>query len=70
MTLKLLSWVSWGITHKEKKEIIDLISKRNEAKKLKNFALADEIRDELKAKNIAIMDTADGTKWEKAWEVF
>lgn len=40
------------------------IAERTEAKKNKNFALADAIREELNSKGIILMDTADGTKWD------
>lgn len=42
-----------------------LIAKRAEAKKNKNFELADKIRDELKAEGIILEDTATGTVWKK-----
>jgi cysteinyl-tRNA synthetase len=41
--------------------IQSLIEQRREAKSSKNWARADEIRDELKAKNIALVDNKDGT---------
>ena len=47
-------------------EIEALIVKRAAAKKEKNFAEADRIRDELKARGIILEDTAQGTKWKKA----
>ena len=37
-----------------------------DAKKAKNFARADEIRDELLAKGIVLLDTREGVKWKKA----
>ncbi len=43
-----------------------LIAERKQAKKDKNYARADEIRDQLKAENIIIEDTPNGTKWRKA----
>ncbi len=46
-----------------KEEIEKLIEKRNNARKEKNWKLADEIRDELKSKNVIIEDTASGTKY-------
>ena len=46
-------------------EIDSLVKARTEAKKAKNFAEADRIRDELKAKGIEIIDTPQGTKWRK-----
>ena len=42
-------------------EIQSLIDKRNEARKNKDWAAADKIRDELKAKGITIKDTPQGT---------
>ncbi|PZP56440.1 MAG: cysteine--tRNA ligase [Micavibrio aeruginosavorus] len=45
--------------------IEDLLVERTNAKKEKNFKRADEIRDELKAKNIEIEDTPQGPKWRK-----
>lgn len=44
----------------------EMIAKRAAAKKEKNFALADEIRNELAAKGIIIKDTREGVVWEKA----
>ena len=41
------------------------IEKRNEAKKNKDFALADKIRDELLEKGIKLLDTREGTKYER-----
>lgn len=46
-------------------KVEDLIAKRAQAKKEKNFALADQIRDELAAKGIAIEDTRQGVKWKR-----
>jgi len=46
-------------------EIDALVLARTEAKKAKNFAKADAIRDELKARGIEIIDTPQGTKWRK-----
>ena len=47
-------------------EIEALIAERAEAKKAKNWARADEIRDSLKARGIILEDSAAGTKWKKA----
>ncbi len=47
-------------------EIEDLINRRVEAKKNKDFALADQIRNELLEKGIVIEDTRQGTKWKRA----
>jgi cysteinyl-tRNA synthetase len=46
--------------------IEDLIARRVEAKKARNFAEADRIRDELKDGGIALEDTPQGTKWRRA----
>ena len=46
-------------------EIDALVAARTEAKKAKNWAEADHIRDELKARGIEIIDTPQGTKWRK-----
>ena len=47
-------------------EIETLIKQRNEAKATKNWALADEVRDKLKAMNVVLEDTPNGTTWRKA----
>ena len=44
--------------------INDKITERAAAKKAKDFATADAIRDELLAKGVAIKDTREGVKWE------
>ena len=49
----------------DKSEIMKLIKERENARKNKNFNLADELRDELKKMHIEIEDTPDGTKWFK-----
>ena len=46
-------------------EIDALVAARTAAKKERNFAEADRIRDELKARGIEIIDTPQGTKWRK-----
>ena len=46
-------------------EIDALVAARTEAKKAKNWAEADRIRDELKAKGIEIIDTPQGAKWRR-----
>lgn len=54
-----------GISENEKIKIEELIEKRSQAKKEKNFELADTIRDEILNMEISIMDTPNGTLWEK-----
>ncbi len=46
-------------------EIDALVAARTEAKKAKNWAEADRIRDELKERGIEIIDTPQGAKWRK-----
>lgn len=47
-------------------EIEQLIAQRTEAKKNKNFQLADEIRQQLLDKGIILEDTRQGVKWKRA----
>ena len=46
-------------------EIDALVAARTEAKKAKNYAEADRIRDRLKEMGVEIIDTPQGTKWRK-----
>ena len=46
-------------------EIEKLIEERNEARKAKDFARADEIRDQLKAQNIILEDTPQGVRFKR-----
>ena len=60
-----------GIVQKSTKgnleqEIEGLIEERQRARKEKNFALSDKIRDDLKARGIIILDTPQGVRWKKA----
>ena len=47
-------------------EIDELIARRQQARKDKNFALADQIRDELLSKGIILEDTREGVRWKRA----
>lgn len=60
-----------GLIVEKKEEILDnqieeLIQERQEARKAKNFARADEIRDTLLAQGILLEDTREGVKWKRA----
>ena len=46
-------------------EIDALVAQRTQARKDKNWAEADRIRDELKAMGIVLEDTAQGVKWHR-----
>ena len=46
-------------------QIEELIQQRKEARKSKNFAESDRIRDELQAQGIALIDSPQGTKWHR-----
>ena len=63
--LKPLEEVSQELEGDEAEWIEAKLKMRTEAKASKNWKLADEIRDELKAKSIAIIDTPEGSQWKK-----
>ena len=59
-----------GIITKKEKEVLDsdieaLIEERQTARKEKNFARADEIRDQLLSMGIVLEDTREGVKWKR-----
>ncbi|MFA6136616.1 MAG: cysteine--tRNA ligase [Sulfurimonas sp.] len=54
-----------GVDEETKTKIAELILKRDEAKKAKDFATSDKIRDEILSYGVSIMDTPQGTFWEK-----
>ena len=58
-------YFQFGIDEQTKSKIEELITKRNEAKKEKNFEVADAVRNELSVLGISLMDTINGTVWEK-----
>lgn len=60
-----------GIITEKKEEVLDseieeLIAARQQARKDKNFALADEIRGKLLDMGIVLEDTREGVKWKRA----
>ncbi|MCB1556791.1 MAG: class I tRNA ligase family protein, partial [Alphaproteobacteria bacterium] len=60
-------WLGYGQSgdRSEAAAIDALLQERQQAREAKNFARADEIRDELGARGIAIEDTPTGAKWRK-----
>ena len=54
-----------GVDSDTKAKIESLISKRDSAKVDRDYKKADAIREEILAMGISIMDTSDGTVWEK-----
>ena len=64
LSLDLLKIEEVEIDAALEKEVNELIAKRAEAKKNKDFALADQIRDDLLSRNIKLIDTREGTKFE------
>jgi cysteinyl-tRNA synthetase len=59
-----------GIFGAETEELLEsdieqLIEERNEARRQRNFARSDEIRDELAVKGIVLEDTKDGVRWKR-----
>lgn len=69
-TIKKLCDVLGIITEREE-ELLDediekLIEERQAARKTKNFARADEIRDQLASQGLLLEDTREGVKWKRA----
>ena len=64
LSLDLLKEETIKLDDETKEYIENKIKERNEAKKAKNFILADEIREELLNKGIIIKDTREGTIYE------
>ena len=59
-----------GIITEKKAEVLDdeieaMIEERQQARKAKNFALADEIRGKLLDMGIVLEDTREGVKWKR-----
>lgn len=57
-------YFQFGLDEEDKIKINKLIEQRSEAKKIKDFAASDILRNELTALGVSIMDTAEGTFWE------
>lgn len=54
-----------GINHEEARQIESLIEGRNEARRQKNWAQADKLRDQLLEMGVALEDGSKGTIWRK-----
>ena len=70
-TIKTLLDGVLGVRSERKKEVLDseieeLIEKRQAARKAKDFALADAIRDQLLEHRIILQDTREGVTWKRA----
>lgn len=59
------NYFQFGIDEALKTKIEDLLKQRDIAKQNKDYALSDKIRDELKNMDISLMDSSNGTVWEK-----
>lgn len=60
-----IEYFQLGISQDQKQQIQEKLLLRQQAKKEKDFKLADSIREELKSQGILIMDTPNGSVWEK-----
>ena len=64
-TLDSTTYFQLGVDESTKMRIESLIAQRLEAKAQTDFVRADSIREDLRAMGIEIMDTPQGTMWEK-----
>ncbi|CAI6151427.1 MAG: Cysteine--tRNA ligase [uncultured Sulfurimonas sp.] len=58
-------YFQFGMDEDTKEKIASLMTKRDEAKKEKDFEASDRLRDEILAFGVTLMDTPAGTFWEK-----
>ncbi len=58
-------FLTQGADEQESEQIESLIEQRNQARSAKDWALADQLRDQLDAMGVSIEDTAQGTLWRK-----
>lgn len=59
-------WFGRGASGDDDTRIQALIDERNEAKKNRDFARSDAIRDQLAAEGVLLEDTAQGVRWKRA----
>jgi cysteinyl-tRNA synthetase len=65
LSLSPEAFLKLGIKDSEEVEIADLLAQRKDARQNKDWAKADKIRDTLDAMGIDILDSKDGTSWQK-----
>jgi cysteinyl-tRNA synthetase len=63
--LAIVPSMEHAVQDKDAEEIEGLVAARNDARKNRNFALSDKIRQELLDRGIVIEDTREGTKWRR-----
>jgi cysteinyl-tRNA synthetase len=60
------AWFARGASNDDDSRIQALVDERNAAKKAKDFARSDAIRDQLAAEGVLLEDTAQGVRWRRA----
>jgi len=60
-----LSLVSAEVDERERREIEELVARREKARKKKDYAASDRIRQELADKSVVVEDTSEGPVWRK-----
>ena len=71
-TILLKQWLLiFGVAFEDKasdddQKIAEMVSQRDQARKDKDWATSDKLRDELKALGIVLEDTPQGTRWHRA----
>jgi cysteinyl-tRNA synthetase len=65
--LGVLDPADWpaGVAQDDDAEIERLIQERNDARKNRDFAASDRLRDELAARGVVLEDTPQGTRWKR-----